>query len=134
MPGKIRCFPIAGHVHVGTGLALDKQGQVKDLDDAASREHRDRLASLGGAPEEAEPRWRLDPIPFGPEPTAGARAWAERKRWADAEAAINEAVETRPLDAAVRIERARFHTSRSQPEKAEEDYAGRTRSAAATPS
>ena len=57
-------------VHVRTGLALDEQGQVKKLDDAAWREHRDRLASLGGVPEEAEPRWRLDPIVFGPEPTA----------------------------------------------------------------
>jgi tetratricopeptide (TPR) repeat protein len=109
-------------VHVRTGLTLDEQGQVKDLDAAAWRERRDRLASLGGAPE-AEPRWRLDPILFGPEPTARARSWTERKRWAEAEAAFNQAVDARPFDAAVRFERAQFQASRSQPERAEEDYA-----------
>ena len=114
---------LEGWVHVRTGLALDEQGQVKKLDDAAWREHRGRLASLGGVPEEAEPRWRLDPIVFGPEPTARARAWVERKNWAMAEAAFNEAALARPLDAAVRLERAAFYTARSLPDKAEEDYA-----------
>ena len=110
-------------VHVNTGLSLDEQGRVKNLDDAAWREQRDRLASLGGAPPEAEPRWRLDPILFGPDPTARAKVWVERKRWPEAEAAFTEAISARPLDAAVRLERAQFYTSRSQPEKAEEDYA-----------
>src|SRR5262249_25299571 len=109
-------------VHACTGLAVDEQGQVKDLDGAAWKERRDRLAALGGAPE-AEPRWRLDPILFGPEPTARAGAWTEQKRWAEAEAAFNQAVAVRPFDAAVRFERAQFHASRSRPEKAEGDYA-----------
>ena len=115
---RIECW-----VHVRTGLTLDEEGQVKNLEDSAWREQRDRLASLGGVPEEAEPRWRLDPILFGPDPTARARAWAERKRWPEAEAAFTEAILARPLDTAVRLERARFYASRSQPEKAEEDYA-----------
>jgi tetratricopeptide (TPR) repeat protein len=109
-------------VHVSTGLALDEQGRVKNLDGSAWREHRDGLAALGGAPE-AEPRWRLDPILFGAEPTARARAWVERKHWTDAEAAFTAAVAARPLDPAVRLERARFYTSRSRPEEAAEDYA-----------
>jgi hypothetical protein len=108
---------------VRTGLTLDEQGQVKNLGGAVWREHLDRLASLGAPPPEEEPRWRLDPILFGPEPTARARAWVERNHWALAEAAFNEATLARPLDAAVRLERARFYTSRSQPEKAEEDCA-----------
>ena len=57
-------------VHVNTGLALDEQGRVKNLDGSAWREHRDRLAARGGAPPDEKPRWRLDPILFGPEPTA----------------------------------------------------------------
>ena len=115
---RIECW-----VHVRTGLTFDEDGQVKNLEDSAWREQRDRLASMGGAPPEAEPRWRLDPILFGPEPTARARAWAERKHWPEAEAAFTEAILARPLDTAIRLERARFYMSRSQPEKAEEDYA-----------
>jgi WD40 repeat protein len=107
-------------VHVCTGLALDEQGRVKSLDGSAWREHHDRLAALGGAPE-AEPRWRLDPILFGSEPTARAKAWAARKQWALAEAAFTEAVAARPLDAAVRLARGRFYTTRSRPEEAAED-------------
>src|SRR5262249_47651473 len=74
-------------VHVRTGLALDDLGRANSLDGPAWQQHRDRLASMGGVPE-AEPRWRLDPVLFGPEPTARARAWAERKQWAKAEAAF----------------------------------------------
>jgi tetratricopeptide (TPR) repeat protein len=104
-------------------MTFDEDGQLKNLDDSAWRMQRDRLASLGGAPPESELRWRLDPILFGPEPTARARAWAERKHWPEAEAAFTEATLARPLDTAIRLERARFYTSRAQPEKAEEDYA-----------
>jgi eukaryotic-like serine/threonine-protein kinase len=115
---RIECW-----VHVRTGLAFDEEGQLKNLEDSAWREQRDRLASLGGAPPEAEPRWRLDPILFGPDPTARAKAWADRQDWAMAEAAFAEAVSARPLDVDLRLERARFYTSRSQPENADEDYA-----------
>jgi eukaryotic-like serine/threonine-protein kinase len=114
---------IESWVQVRTGLAFDEEGRVKHLDDSAWRQRCERLAALGGTPEGAEPRWRLDPILFGPDPTARARAWVERKRWADAEAAYGEVVAARPLDATVLFERARFYTSRSQPEKAEPDYA-----------
>jgi tetratricopeptide (TPR) repeat protein len=109
-------------VHVITGLALDELGQLKNLQGAAWRERHDRLASRGGV-SQAERRWRLDPILFGPEPTARARAWAERKDWARAEAAFTEAVNARPLDPAVRLERAQFYAARSQTAKAEADYA-----------
>ncbi len=105
---------------------------MKNLDDAAWREQRDRLASLGGAPTEAEPRWRLDPILFGPEPTARARAWAERKHWAMAEAAFTEAIDARPLDAAVRLERAGSTRPAPSPRRPRTITPGRTPSAAAT--
>jgi WD40 repeat protein/tetratricopeptide (TPR) repeat protein len=109
-------------VHVITGLVLDDRGELKDLDGAAWRACHDRLCSRGGV-SEAEPRWRLDPVLFGPEPTARARAWAARNDWAMAETAFAEVVAARPLDAAVRFERARFYTARSLRAQAEEDYA-----------
>jgi WD40 repeat protein/serine/threonine protein kinase/tetratricopeptide (TPR) repeat protein len=115
---RIECW-----VQVRTGLAFDQEGQVKHLDVPAWREQCKRLAALGGAPEGTEPRWRLDPILFGPDPTARAKAWVERKCWAEAEAAYGEVVAARPLDAAVLFDRARFYASRSQPVKAERDYA-----------
>jgi tetratricopeptide (TPR) repeat protein len=114
---RIECW-----VHVRTGLGFDEEGQVKTLDDSAWRQERDRLAALGGEPKEAEPRWRLDPVLFGPDPTARAKAWAERKCWAEAEAAYGEVVAARPRDASVLLERARFYASRSQLQKAERDY------------
>jgi WD40 repeat protein/tetratricopeptide (TPR) repeat protein len=109
-------------VHAKTGLTIDEEGQVKRLEGPAWRDERDRLGSLGGVPGEAEPRWRLDPILFGPDPTARARAWVERQQWALAEAAFTEAVDARPLDGTVRLERARFYASRSETRKAEDDY------------
>jgi eukaryotic-like serine/threonine-protein kinase len=66
---RIECW-----VHVRTGLAFDEEGQLKNLEDSAWRGQCDRLTSLGGAPPEAEPRWRLDPILAGPDPTARAKA------------------------------------------------------------
>ena len=115
---RIECW-----VHVRTGLAVGDSGQVKNLEAVAWREQENRLQSLGGAPQEAEPRWRLDPIVFGPDPTARARAWVERKKWTLAEATFTEAVLARPLDGTVRLERAQYYTSRSQPEQAAADYA-----------
>ena len=114
---RIECW-----VHVRTSLTFDEEGQVKSLEDAAWQKQCDRLGSLGGVPEEAESRWRLDPILFAPDPTARARAWVERQQWALAEAAFTEAVDARPLDGAIRLERGRFHAARSQPRKAEDDY------------
>src|SRR5262249_27810898 len=67
--------------------------------------------------------WSLDPILFGPDPTARARAWMERKRWAEAEAAFDEAVAAWPFDTAIRLERARFLAAHSQGHKADDDFA-----------
>jgi tetratricopeptide (TPR) repeat protein len=115
---RIECW-----VQVRTGLALDEEGRVKNLDEAGWRKQTEHLATLGGAPEGAEPRWRLDPVLFGHDPTARAKAWVERKRWPEAEAAYNEVVAARSLDGTVMLERARFYASRSEPQKAEAAYA-----------
>ena len=47
----------------------------------------------------------------------------ERNRWAEAEAAFDEAVAARPLDTAILLERARFLTAHSQGQKADDDFA-----------
>jgi len=112
---------VADWAGVVTGLELDEQGSVHALDNAAWRQRRERLDREGGPPELGR-RWRLDPILFGPEPTARARAWIERQRWAEAEAAFDEAVLARPFDADVVLERARFHAARSRPDRAHDDF------------
>ena len=114
---------IESWVKTRIGLALDEEGKVTTLDEKALRQQRERLASLGGTPENAEPRWHLDPILFGPDPTARAKAWIARKRWTDAEAAFDEVVAARPLDSAVLLERAQFFESHATRDKAERDYA-----------
>jgi len=67
-------------VELVTGLELDGQGSVRTLDNAAWRQRRERLDREGGPPE-TDRRWRLDPILFGPEPTA--RAGLDRARAVD---------------------------------------------------
>jgi tetratricopeptide (TPR) repeat protein len=109
-------------VEVITGLELDEFGSVNVLNNTTWRERREKLEALGGPPTTG-PRWSLDPILFGPDPTARAKAWMERKRWAEAEAAFDEAVAARPLDSAIRLERARFLAAYSQGQKADEDFA-----------
>jgi tetratricopeptide (TPR) repeat protein len=47
----------------------------------------------------------------------------ERKRWAEAEAAFDEAVVARPFDTAILLERARFLAAHSQGRKADDDFA-----------
>jgi WD40 repeat protein len=108
---------LAAWVEAVTGLELDEHGAVRILDDSAWRQRRDQLGQLGGPPPAGATRL-LDPILFGPDPTAQARAWMDRKRWAEAEAAFDEAVRARPLSATVRDERSRFYLARSQPEAA----------------
>jgi tetratricopeptide (TPR) repeat protein len=110
---RIECW-----VQVRTGLTLDEDGQVKPLDHSAWRERRERLAALGGVPEGTEPRWRLDPILFGPDPTARARAWVERKFWAEAEAAYVEVVRARPFNREVRDALARLQVERGHLDRA----------------
>jgi tetratricopeptide (TPR) repeat protein len=112
---------ISTWVEVITGLGLDELGSVSVLDNVTWRERREKLETQGGPPTKG-PRWSLDPILFGPDPTARARAWIERERWAEAEAAFDEAVAARPLDTAILLERARFLAAHSPGRKADDDF------------
>jgi tetratricopeptide (TPR) repeat protein len=103
---------IATWVEVITGLRLDKQqGLIQVLDNAAWLERRARLMQLGGPPETG-PEQRLDPILFGPDPTARARSFMERKQWDAAEAAFDEAMRARPFDIGIMMERGDVYTRR----------------------
>jgi WD40 repeat protein len=113
---------IATWVEVITGLELDAMGSVSVLDNTTWRERRQKLETQGGPPTTGL-RWSLDPILFGPDPTARATAWIERKRWAEAEAAFDEAVAARPFDTDIRLERARFLADHAQDQKADDDFA-----------
>jgi tetratricopeptide (TPR) repeat protein len=112
---------ISTWVEVITGLGLDEQGTVRVLDNSTWCERRARLEIQGG-PSATAPRWLLDPILFGPDPTARARAWMERKHWTKAEATFDEAVVARPFDTAILLERARFLADHSQGQKADRDF------------
>jgi WD40 repeat protein/serine/threonine protein kinase/tetratricopeptide (TPR) repeat protein len=113
---------VATWVEVLTGLTLDPQrGTIQVLDNAAWLERRQRLTQRGGPPE-LDADQRLDPILFGPDPTARALAWMERGRWDAAEAAFDEAVRARPNSAAIRLERGRFEIARGRPERAAADF------------
>jgi WD40 repeat protein/tRNA A-37 threonylcarbamoyl transferase component Bud32/tetratricopeptide (TPR) repeat protein len=119
----IRLFPVppdlpdelervAAWAEVITGLRLDKeQGLVRVLDNAAWLERREQLMLLGGPPETG-PEQRLDPIHFGPEPTARARSYMERKQWDAAEAAFDEAERARPFNMAIVLERGNLYALR----------------------
>src|SRR5262249_26973804 len=87
--------PIAAWVTVLTGLELDDRGEIHPLDYSARREQRERLRQLGGPPVIDQETW-LDPILHGPDPLARARAWIDRGRWAEAEAAFTEVIEAWP--------------------------------------
>jgi tetratricopeptide (TPR) repeat protein len=113
---------ISTWVEVITGLRLDESGSVNVLDNTTWRERRQKLEAQGGPPTTG-PRSSLDPILFGPDPTARAKVWTERKRWAEAEAAFDEAVAARPFDAAILLERARFLAAHSPGQKADDDFA-----------
>jgi WD40 repeat protein/serine/threonine protein kinase/tetratricopeptide (TPR) repeat protein len=103
---------IATWVEVITGLRLDKQqGLIQVLDNAAWLERRERLMQLGGSPETG-PELRIDSILFGPDPTARARSFMERKQWDAAEAAFDEAMQARPFNIAIMVERGDLHTRR----------------------
>jgi tetratricopeptide (TPR) repeat protein len=113
---------VSAWVSKATGLGLDDDDEIKLLDSTALSENRERLESLGGSPA-PEPRWSLDPILFGGEPAARARAWLERGRADLALAAFNEALGARPLHAPLWAERARFHLAQGRMEQAAEDAA-----------
>jgi tetratricopeptide (TPR) repeat protein len=108
-------------IEVITGLGLDDEGSVHILDHAAWRQRRERLDQLGGTPLTAPGRLR-DPLLFGSDPTARARAWVARQRWDEAEAAFDEAVRARPLAGSVWAERGRFFLARSRWEEAASDF------------
>ena len=104
-----------------TGLELDEKGAIRVLDGAAWQQRRDRLSELGGPPP-ANFAQSLDPVLFGPEPTARARAWTKRNRWAEAESAFVEAVRAQPLNGDIRRESGQFYITRSQPGKAAANF------------
>ncbi len=105
-----------------TGEAVDDEGSIHAVETAAWQERRVRLRQLGGPPK-TDSRWLFDPILYGPDPTARARAWSERKCWAEAEAAFTEVIRARPFRAMAWVERGRFYAVRSEPEKAAADFA-----------
>ena len=114
---------MATWVEVMTGLRLDKQqGLIQVLDNAAWLERRERLMQLGGPPETGSEQ-RLDPILFGPEPTARARSFMERKQWEAAEAAFDEAMRARPFNISIVVERGDLYTSRGLWSEAADYYA-----------
>ncbi len=104
-----------------TGLDVNERGDITPLDEAAWRARRERLASLGGPPV-LPTRSRFDPILASADPTARARAWADRGRWAEAEAAYDEAVSTWPDNGQIRAQRGQFLAARGQTDRAETDY------------
>jgi WD40 repeat protein/tetratricopeptide (TPR) repeat protein len=112
---------IEAWVYTVTGLEADDQGNVHALKAAGWQEQRERLRRLGGPPQ-SDSSWLFDPILYGVDPTARARAWVERKCWAEAEAAFSEVISARPLRSSAWIQRGRFYAMRSQPEKAAADF------------
>jgi tetratricopeptide (TPR) repeat protein len=107
---------LSAWVEAATGLGLDEQGAVRALDNEVWHRRRDRLAQLGGSPPDPSPL--LDPILFGPDPTARGDALAERGRWDRAEAAYAEAARARPFNRLVREALARFHVERGHLDRA----------------
>jgi tetratricopeptide (TPR) repeat protein len=103
---------MAAWVEVITGLRLDKQqGLIQVLDNAAWLERRERLTQLGGPPETGRDQ-RLDPILFGPDPTARAESFIERKQWDAAEAAFDEAARARPFNLSIILQRGDLYAKR----------------------
>jgi WD40 repeat protein/serine/threonine protein kinase len=99
-------------VEMITGLVLDReQGLIQVLDHAAWLERRDRLESLGGPPETGPDR-KVDPTLQGPDPTARARSFMDRKLWAQADVAFAEAIAARPFNMAILVERGDLYERR----------------------
>jgi WD40 repeat protein len=79
-----------------TGLETDGEGNVSAVNPDVWLERREQLVKLGGVPDGSF-GWLRDPALYGTDPTAHARAWIDRERWTEAEAALTEAVQARPL-------------------------------------
>jgi tetratricopeptide (TPR) repeat protein len=112
---------IAAWVQTITGLELDELGVARALDSVAWRQRKQLLDQLGGPPP-GQAGLSLDPILFGADPTARARAWAERKRCVEAEAAFDESVRCRPTSAGVWAERGWHYRMRSESGKSVADF------------
>jgi WD40 repeat protein/tetratricopeptide (TPR) repeat protein/predicted Ser/Thr protein kinase len=113
---------VAAWVEVMTGLRLDTQhGLVQVLDNAAWFERREWLTRFGGPPDSWSGQ-RLDPIHFGPEPTARARRFLERQQWEAAEAAFDEAARARPFNLSIVMEWGDLYTSRALSSEAARYY------------
>ncbi len=108
---------LAAWVEVATGLELDERGSVRALDGDVWQGRRRRLESLGGPPP-PDTAPRLDPILFGPAPTARGDAWKERGLWEQAEAAYAEATRARPFNASIWETLARLHAERGHLDRA----------------
>jgi WD40 repeat protein/tetratricopeptide (TPR) repeat protein len=108
-------------VETMTGLAVDAKGSLQALEPQVWQDRQDQLRRAGGPPKAAS-RWLFDPILYGPDPTARARGWMERKCWPEAEAAFADVIRARPMRSSVWIERGRFYIMRSEPEKAASDF------------
>jgi WD40 repeat protein/tetratricopeptide (TPR) repeat protein len=118
---------MAAWVEVITGLRLDEQqGLVEVLDNGTWLQRRDRLMQLGGPPETG-PDQRLDPILFGPDPTARARSLMGRKQWDAAEAAFDEAMRARPSNMAIVLARGDLYTKRALWSEAAAYYANKAK-------
>jgi tetratricopeptide (TPR) repeat protein len=105
-----------------TALGLDDRDDVQLLDRAGLETSLQRLKSLGSPPL-PKARASMDPILFGIDPAARARAWIRRGRWDDALAAFDESLRARPLHAPLWAERARFHESHSRLDQSIDDAA-----------
>jgi WD40 repeat protein/tetratricopeptide (TPR) repeat protein len=105
-----------------TGLELNEQSGIRVLDASAWIGRRRRLGQMGGPPDTAKDQL-LDPIFFGPDPTARARSLVKQGRLSDAEVAFTEAAGARPSLSAVWIDRGEYYLTRSQWEKAAADFA-----------
>ncbi len=112
---------IEAWVETLTALEVDDEGNIDVLDFDAWQNRRESLRKLGGPPP-TDSNWLFDPILYGPDPTARARAWMERECWAEAEAAFAEVIRAWPLRRSALIERGRFYLMRSEPEKAVADF------------
>jgi tetratricopeptide (TPR) repeat protein len=118
---------MAAWVEVITGLRLDtKQGLVEVLDNATWLERREQLRKLGGPPDTG-PDQRLDPILFGPDPTARAKSFMERKQWDAAEAAFDEAMRARPFNIGIMRERGDLYAKRGLWKEAAAYYESKVR-------
>jgi WD40 repeat protein/tetratricopeptide (TPR) repeat protein len=116
-------FPrIAAWVAVLTGLELDALGDCRRIDHEAWQRLRDELQALGGPPA-VEQSPSLDPLIFGRDPLARARAWIDRKRWVEAESAFRDVLAAWPGFGLFWVEHGRFLIARSRRQEAAASFA-----------